>query len=65
MIKALLTIDDVSSVNTPAIVDYLCEKNIKVIMFMVGSWAENHPDELIYALQHGIIGAAWRRSCAG
>ena len=55
MIKALLTIDDVSSVNTPAIVDYLCEKNIKVIMFMVGSWAENHPDELIYALQHGII----------
>ena len=55
MIKALLTIDDVSSENTPAIVDYLCEKNIKVIMFMVGQWAENHPDELIYALKHGII----------
>lgn len=55
MIKALLTIDDVSSVNTPAIVDYLCEKNIKAIMFMVGAWAEDHPDELVYALQHGMI----------
>lgn len=55
MIRALLTIDDVSSENTPAIVDYLSEKNIPVIMFMVGQWAENHPDELIYALKHGII----------
>ena len=55
MIRALLTIDDVSSENTPAIVDYLCGKNIKVIMFMVGQWAENHPDELIYALKNGMI----------
>ena len=55
MIRALLTIDDVSSENTPAIVDYLCSKNIKVIMFMVGQWAENHPDELVYALKHGMI----------
>lgn len=55
MIKALLTIDDVSSANTPAIVDYLCEKNIKAVMFMVGQWAEDHPDELVYALKHGMI----------
>lgn len=55
MIKALLTIDDVSSKNTPAIVDYLEEKKISPLMFMVGSWAENHPEELIYALKHGII----------
>ena len=55
MIRALLTIDDVSSRNTPAIVDYLTEKNIPVIMFMVGQWAEGCPDELIYALKHGII----------
>ena len=55
MIKALLTIDDVSSKNTPAIVDYLCEKNIQAIMFMVGQWAENYPDQLIYALKHGMI----------
>lgn len=55
MIRALLTIDDVSSENTPAIVDYLCEKNIPVIMFMVGEWAQKHPDELIYALKHGNV----------
>ena len=55
MIKALLTIDDVSSENTPAIVDYLCEKNIQVIMFMVGQWAEEYPDQLVYALKHGMI----------
>ena len=55
MIRALLTIDDVSSNNTPAIVDYLNAKNIPAIMFMVGQWAENHPAELIYALQHGMI----------
>ena len=55
MIRALLTIDDISSKNTPAIVDYLCEKNIRAIMFMVGQWAENNPDELVYALQHGMI----------
>nr|MCR4945845.1 polysaccharide deacetylase family protein [Lachnospiraceae bacterium] len=55
MIRALLTIDDVSSKNTPAIVDYLAEKNIPVIMFAVGQWAQNYPDQLIYALKHGII----------
>ena len=55
MIKALLTIDDVSSKNTPAIVDYLAEKNIPVIMFMVGQWAENNPEELIYALKAGVV----------
>lgn len=55
MIKALLTIDDVSSENTPAIVDYLNEKNIQALMFMVGQWAENNPDELVYAIKHGMI----------
>ena len=55
MIKALLTIDDVSSKNTTAIVDYLCEKNITAIMFMVGEWAQKFPDELVYALKHGMI----------
>ena len=51
MIRALLTIDDVSSKNTPAIVDYLNEKKIKPIMFAVGEWAEQHPDEMIYILK--------------
>lgn len=36
MIKALLTMDDLASRNTPAIVDYLEEKNIPVIMFAWG-----------------------------
>ncbi|MCR4834543.1 MAG: polysaccharide deacetylase family protein [Butyrivibrio sp.] len=55
MIKALLTIDDVSSKNTPAIVDYLCDKKIPAIMFAVGQWVLNNPDEMIYALQHGFV----------
>ena len=55
MIRALLTIDDVSSKNTPAIVDYLNEKDITPVMFMVGEWAEKFPEELIYALKHGMI----------
>ena len=55
MIRALLTIDDVSSENTPAIVDFLCEKKIPAVMFMVGQWAEKHPEQLIYAIKHGMI----------
>ena len=55
MIRALLTIDDVSSKNTPAIVDFLNEKKIPVIMFMVGQWAEDYPEQLIYALRNGVI----------
>ncbi|MCR5250392.1 MAG: polysaccharide deacetylase family protein [Lachnospiraceae bacterium] len=55
MIRALLTIDDVSSENTPAIVDYLNEKKIRPVMFAVGQWAEKHPEQLIYALKSGII----------
>ena len=55
MIRALLTIDDVSSKITPKIVDYLEEKKVPVLMFAVGQWAEGHPDELVYALKHGII----------
>ena len=46
MIRALLTIDDVSSKNTPAIVDYLNEKKIKQVIFAVGQWAENHLEDV-------------------
>ena len=55
MIKAVLTIDDIASKNTPAIVDYLQEKGIPAIMF---AWGENvlkHYEEAVYALQHGVI----------
>ena len=33
MIRALLTIDDIASENTPAIVDYLKKNNIPALMF--------------------------------
>lgn len=36
MNSALLTIDDIASKNTPAIVDYLNEKRIKAIFFATG-----------------------------
>lgn len=55
MINAVLTIDDISSENTPAIVDYLNEKGIKCVMFAWGSMVESHYDEAVYALKNGII----------
>jgi len=55
VINALLTIDDVPSKNTSAIVDYLNEKGIQAIMFAVGKKLERYPEQAIYALQHGMI----------
>ena len=55
MINAVLTIDDISSKNTPAIIDYLCEKGIKCVMFAWGAFVENLFDEAVYALKHGMI----------
>lgn len=55
MIKALLTIDDIASKNTPEIVDYLVEKGIKVIMFAWGENVEKYPEEAEYALKKGMI----------
>ena len=40
MNSALLTIDDIASKNTPAIVDYLKEKGIKPIFFATGENVE-------------------------
>lgn len=55
MIKALLTIDDMPSKNTPAIVDWLVSKNITAVMFAVGEQAEKFHDEAVYALKKGMI----------
>ncbi len=55
MIKAVLTIDDISSKNTPAIVDYLQEKGIPAVLFAVGQNVERYPQEALYALRHGVI----------
>jgi peptidoglycan/xylan/chitin deacetylase (PgdA/CDA1 family) len=55
MINAVLTIDDIASKQTPTLVDYLVEKGIKVLMFAQGDRIEKYPENVIYALQHGMI----------
>lgn len=55
MIHAILTIDDIASANTPAIVDYLNGKGITALMFAVGKNVEKYYDNAVYALQHGMI----------
>ena len=55
MNTALLTIDDVASRNTPAIVDYLVEKNIKAVLFATGTNLERFFDQARYAVQKGMI----------
>ena len=53
--RALLTIDDFSSKNTPAIVDYLEKKNIPFIFFAWGQNVEKYHEEALYAVKKGII----------
>ncbi len=55
MNSALLTIDDISSENTPAIVDYLKENGIKAILFATGENVERYYDEALYAVKNGMI----------
>ena len=55
MIEAVLTIDDIASRNTPAIVDYLNEKGIQAVMFAWGEKVEEFFENAVYALQHGMI----------
>lgn len=55
MNTALLTIDDFSAKNTPAIVDYLNEKGIKAIFFATGVNVEKFYEEAIYAVKNGMI----------
>lgn len=55
MNRAILTIDDVASENTPAIMDYLCEKQIKPVLFAVGENVEKHYEQAVYALQKGAV----------
>lgn len=53
--RGILTIDDIPSKNTRAIVDYLCEKNIASVMFAIGSDLEKYSEDIIYALKKGVI----------
>lgn len=53
--RAILTIDDIPSKNTKAIVDYLCEKDIVPVMFAIGEPLEEDYEDIIYALKKGAI----------
>ena len=55
MNTALLTIDDFSSKNTPAMVDYLKEKGIRPIFFATGQKVEQFYEEAVYAVKNGMI----------
>ncbi len=55
MIHAVLTIDDVASENTPALVEYLRKNKIPALLFGLGENIEKYYDEAIYALQEGFI----------
>ena len=55
MIHALLTVDDVASRNTPAMVDYLRDKGIRAIFFATGENVERFYEEACYALKNGMI----------
>lgn len=55
MNTAILTIDDIASKNTPAIVDYLKEKGIPAIMFAEGARVEKYYEEALYAVKNDMI----------
>lgn len=55
MIQAVLTIDDMPSPNTPAIVNFLKEKNIMPVFFSVGQLIEKYYEEAVYALKNGML----------
>ena len=55
MYTALLTIDDFSTRNTPAMMDYLNARGIQPIFFAEGRKVEAHYQEAVYALQNGAI----------
>lgn len=55
MNTVLLTIDDIASRNTPAIVDDLCARGITAVMFAVGMNVERFWNEAIYAVRKGMI----------
>ena len=55
MNSALLTIDDISSRNTPAVVDYLLRKGIRAVLFASGRNVERYYEEAMYAVKSGMI----------
>lgn len=53
--KAVLTIDDIASKNTIAIVDFLKEQGIEAVMFAVGENVLKYEKETVYAIRNGMI----------
>lgn len=52
--KALLTIDDVPEKVHKEMTDYLLEKGIPAVFFVIGKPAETNRDSIIYALKNGF-----------
>lgn len=52
--KAILTIDDAPEKVHREMTDYLLEKNINAVFFIIGEPAETKRESLIYALQKGF-----------
>jgi len=55
MSRGLMTIDDIPSRNTPAIVDYLKANGICAVMFATGKNIERYYEEALYAVRNGMI----------
>ena len=55
MSKAILTIDDVPSRNTPAVFDYLTARKIQPIYYAIGRNMEQYPQEILYLVRNGAI----------
>lgn len=55
LIKAYLTIDDIASNNTKAIVDYLSDRGIQAVLFVWGERVESNYNAALYALKKGMI----------
>ena len=55
MITAFLTIDDIATPNTPAIMDFLASKAIQPVMFCWGHMVERYRQQAVYAAKHGAI----------
>lgn len=47
--------DDITSDNTKAIIDYFSEKGIQAVLFAWGERVENNYEDAIYALKKGMI----------
>lgn len=53
--KAYLTIDDSPCEHTPALVDFLAERQIPALLFVRGAFMEQNPAAIEYAIQKGLV----------